>query len=263
MTADDPTTLQSSEKSFAILGALVELGEAGVTELAEYTSYHKSTVYVHLRTLQELAFVTKSGDRYRLTFKLVEYGERIKRGTDAYVNGRDEVDALAEKTGELASLVVPEGERVVVAYSKRGEKVARDFTPEVTVPMRSTAAGKAILAYLPDGRDAEAASTGAHVDAEAADLGEIRRDGFAVTDDRTGANASSVAPPLRKSSRAESRRVPVDVRSVAAPVLRGGAPVGAVSITGPTKRIEGQYLNDVQRQVVATAERIETKLRYE
>lgn len=263
MATQDSTTLQSSEKVFDILDHLVRAGTAGVTEVATQTSYHKSTVYVHLRTLEQLGLVVKSGTTYRPSLKFIEYSETIKQSTDVYTRGHDEVETMARETGELAVLGVPENDDVVVVHAVSGAKAIQDLTAGTRVPAETSAMGRAILAHCEGTTPDDDPGGDPETDPDEADLEAIRRDGYAVTDGDPTIEDPYVAAPVEGESRAESRRVGVDVRALAAPVVHEGVPVGAVSVTGPAKRITGTYQTDIRDRVRNAADLIETRLKYQ
>lgn len=266
MTASDPQTLKSSEKLFAVVDALLELGEAGVTELAAEVPFHKSTVYVHLQTMREHGLVAKSGDAYRLSLQFLTISEAVRNQRDVYRQGKAAVDRLAADTGELALLGVPEHGAVVVAHEARGEKATQNIGVGSRVPIAETAMGKAMLAAVADGDDPPDddafGDAPAAVDGDLADeLEAIRRDGYVVSEDELGEEMPYIAEPDRGRPRSESHRADVRNRTVAAPVHHADEPVGVVTVTGPAKRISDDYLDDVRRQVVNAAELIERKLR--
>jgi DNA-binding IclR family transcriptional regulator len=267
MATEDSTTLQSSEKAFDILDQLVKTGAAGVTDLATQTSYHKSTVYVHLRTLEQLGLVVKSGTTYRPSLKFIEYGANVKQSTDVYTQSHDEIETVAQETGELAILGVPENGDIVVVHAVSGAKAIQELTAGTRLPMETSAMGQAILAHREEDVEGAAAdggpvdtSSGRH---DGTDLESVRYDGYAVTDEDPSVDGPSAAAPVAGESRAESRRVGLDVRAIAAPVVHDGDPVGAVGVTGPAKRIAGGYQTDIRDRVRNAAELIETRLKYQ
>lgn len=265
MVASGPQTLKSSEKLFAIIDGLRELGEAGVTELADHVSFHKSTVYVHLQTMRENGLVEKTGETYRLSLQFVTIAEGIKNQRAVYRQGSAEVDRLAADLGEVACLGVPEDGTVVVIHEAQGEKATQSIGVGSRMPMAETAMGKVMLAFAGDASgDATADDAFAGVrdgdDELDAELEAIRRDGYVVSGDKIGEEMPYVAEPDDGKPRSQSHRAKIRSRIVAAPVRYGGRPVGVVAVVGPEKRVSGDYLDEVTRLVRNTAELVEQKM---
>lgn len=268
MVASGPQTLKSSEKLFAIIDGLRELGEAGVTELADHVSFHKSTVYVHLQTMRENGLVEKVGETYRLSLQFVTIAEGIKNQRAVYRHGSPEIDRLAADLGEVACLGVPEDGTVVVVHEAQGEKATQSIGVGSRVPMAETAVGRAMLAFVDDDATSDESSArpfggelGGNGDDELeAELEAIRRDGYVVAGEKLGEEVPYVAEPDAGKPRSQSHRAKIRNRIVAAPIRYGGRPVGVVAVVGPEKRVSGDYLEEVIRQVRNTAELVEQKL---
>jgi len=264
-----PPVVKSDEKLFRILELLLEKGEAGVTELADETPYHKSTVYTHLKTMREKGLVFKSDGDYRLSLRFLTISERIKTQRPVYEHGHNEIDSLAKETGELAYLAVPENDVVAILHHARGEKATLSVTVGSQVPIGEHPAGKALLAFRSDPDAAEAddpterdPSVDVFVGSDgdrSAELRQARTEGFVVSTDHSG-DGPSIAEPDRSGPRSESHLTEIRNRTVAAPVLREDDPVAAVAITGSGKRISGDYQEAISQQVVRTAAAIERKL---
>lgn len=268
MTARESQTIQSSEKMITIINELTDRGETGVTELANATGYHKSTVYVHLQTLLDNDLVVNRGGSYRLSLQFLTISEQVRDHHPVYDQGWAEIDSLASMTGELAFLAVPENGMVVVVYTARGQKATQSISDGTRVPMISSPMGKVLLAFAPDTDDEDwlAKSTlerdwedklDEDLDAE---LAGIRGDGFYVSADESAKGMPYIAEPEPDKPRSQSHRTDVQNRIVAAPVIRDEVAVASVGVTGSSKRISGEYREQVRRQVVQTAATIEQKL---
>jgi DNA-binding IclR family transcriptional regulator len=224
-------------------------------------------VYVHLQTLSEYDLVVNENGTYRLSLELLAIGEQIRTQRPVYRHGRGEIESLAKETGELACLGVPEDGHAIVLHSARGEKAAQTISDGTKLPMDASPIGKVLLAFgAVDGGDDVALeeSTEAGVPAVdedlAAELATIREDGFCTSADQSVEDVPYIAEPEPDNPRSMSHRTDVRNRAVAAPVLAGDEPVGAVGVTGPAKRISGDYGAEIRTQVVQTAATIEQKL---
>lgn len=224
----------ASAKTLRILEALRELDGARVTELAEYLDINKGTIHHHLSTLEEFEYVTKDGPTYRLGLRLFELGEYTRSQTDVYKVAKPEIDELAEETGEMANLMIEEHGRGVYLYIARGEKAVKLDTKIGTRQyLHTSALGKAILANMSDedfefvldeyGLPAETPNTVTDRSVLEEELDEIRERGVAFDGEE----------------RAEG------IRCVAAPITdQTGSLIGAVSVSGPSSRLKGDWFRD-------------------
>lgn len=257
--------LKSNEKLFRILELLLEKGRAGVTELADETPYHKSTVYTHLQTLQENGLAFKSDGKYQLSLKFLTISERIKNQRPVYQHGHEEIDSLANETGELSYLAVPENDVVTILHSARGEKTTLSVTAGSTVPITEHSVGKVLLAFRSDsdgpGADGSPSSE-VFVDSDGdvpEKLEQARTNGFVISKEHN-ASGPSIAEPDQAGPRSESHLTDVQHKTIAAPVLSDGDPVAVVAVTGLSKRINGEYQERLSQQVVRAAAVVERKL---
>jgi len=167
------------------------------------------------------------GANYRLGPRLAVLGRSYERHFDLVQLARPVLRALAEETGESASLYVIDGtERLVLAREETPREVRYTVTEGQRFPLHAGASGKVLLAFGPAalrrevlGREAlPALAPGTVVDADrlGEELEQIRKAGVAL-------------------SRAERS---ADAASAAAPVFgQRGELVGAVSIAGPVSRL--------------------------
>lgn len=258
--------LKSNEKLFRIVELLLENGSAGVTELADETPYHKSTVYTHLQTLQENGLAFKSDGKYQLSLKFLTISEQIRNQRPVYRHGHEEIDSLADETGELSYLAVPEDDVVTILHYARGEKATLSVTAGSTVPITEHSVGKVLLAFRSDTASSETAEDlSSEVFVDSAEdiseaLEEARNNGFVVAEERDG-SGPSIAEPDQTGPRSESHLTDVQHKTVAAPVLdEDDEPLAVVAVTGLSKRINGEYQERLCRQVVRAAAVIERKL---
>jgi len=222
--------VQAIEKTSRILTALQKLGGAGVTELADELAYSKSTVHHHLTTLQEEGLVVNRGDQYHLGIRLFEFGAFARRQRDIYTVGKPEVDALAEKTGELANLMIEENGRGIYIHIGAGEDAVNLDTSTGTVQYLHTCAiGKAILAEMPPARvdeiiderglPAETSNTVTDPEVLKQELAQIRERGVAFDNEERAESIHCVATSVTDMD---------------------GELLGAISISGPASRMRGE-----------------------
>ncbi|MFC4248342.1 IclR family transcriptional regulator [Natribaculum luteum] len=235
--------IQAVETTCELLNALRERGGAGVSELTRETGYSKATVHAHLATLLENEFVVKRGKRYEISLKFVDFGEFAKNSVAIHDIAKQEVDKLAEQTGEVAQFMVEEHGRGVYLHKARGENAIRtaSYTGE-RKDLHCTALGKAILAQFPrerveeiideHGMPAHTENTITTREELFDNLETIRQENVAYDDEEALSGLRCVAAPI---------------------VYKNGDIQGAISISGPTSRFKDERFRDELAEVVRGA----------
>lgn len=143
--------VKSTLTLFTIIDALRELEAAGASQLAEELGMPKSTVHVHLKTLEEEGYLINEDGEYRFSFRFLELGGETRHQLDAYRVSRAEVDNLPLETGEAAHFGVEERGQRVLLYSSTHDDGVYDNSPDgYYTHLHWTAMGKALLAELSD-----------------------------------------------------------------------------------------------------------------
>lgn len=225
---DEPeTSVRATQRSLDIIEALRDLNGAPLTRISAYVDLPHSTVHNHLSTLVDRGVVIREGDTYRLSLRLLDLGEHTRRRRKVYNVAGPELSDLAEKTGEVVSLVVEENGRGVYLAIARGEHaVPLDTQPGTHVPLHASAQGKSILAHLSDDRvneiierhvlSAETENTITDRDALIAELADIRETGIAYDDAEQFEGVRSVAHAIKDES---------------------GTVIGTLGVSGPRNRL--------------------------
>lgn len=238
--------------SFRILKEIKENGDMGVTEIANTLDIPKSTVFSHLNTLTEEGYLTSENRRYSLSLRFLDLGYRSRSYSDLYKVGEPKVDALAAETGELVNLMTVENQEVVYLYIEIGEKgVKFDTYPGMRSPMYCTALGKAALSQMSseeldeyiEATALERVSENTITDADAlrTELEEVRERGYAFD----------------REERSQG------IRCVAAPITGEDGSLGALSVSGPVVRMQGDWFtSELPEQIVQKTSEIELNLRY-
>jgi len=152
-----PESVAAVLKVFAILQALSERSETGISELSVRLAMPKATVYRFLQTMMTLGYVRQQADseRYGLSMKAFELGAKALQYPDLVDLAKHHMQMLADKTGEtvhLGTLIDSEiiyvhkidSRHTLGMYSKVGRRA----------PLHCTAIGKVLLAWEhPERRD--------------------------------------------------------------------------------------------------------------
>lgn len=223
------------ETSVRILGLLQEMEGAGVTEIANELGTTKGTVHNHLRTLEQHDLVVHDHDgQYDVGLRFLDVAHYAKSRFPIADIVEEEVDKLAEKSGELALFTVEEHWKGVTLYVAYGDKAIR--TP-IYVGRReelyNTAVGKAIMAYKP--RDEIERYIEEYGLTEVTENTITDRDGFLEELEQ-----------IHERGIAYNREEAIHgLVGVGAPVKRhDGMVAGALSIIGPSSRVNDDRLGE-------------------
>lgn len=221
--------IKAIELGCEILEELKERDGARIHELADALDRSEPTIHTYLHTLKEEGYVEKDGYTYRVGLKFLPMGEYARNREELYLAGRDEVDSLADETGEYVHLITAKQGRQIKLYEKYGDKaVATEHhirQREVRQYLHRSAAGKAILAELPinkvdqivDEHGIKEATENTIVGRDALfdELDSIRKRGYATND----------------------QELTLGLRSVGAAIVGPDNRVrGAISISAPLER---------------------------
>jgi DNA-binding IclR family transcriptional regulator len=244
---DDSYPVGAAATAIGVIEALAAGGEMGVTELATELDLSKSAVHKHLTTLERLEYVLGEDGRYRLGLGFLSVGLDARAHLPLYRVGAATVDDLAGTTGEITNLMVPEQGYGVYAYQAEAGRRSREWLCVGSrVPLHATAGGKAILAHLPEER----------VERVLDDLPALTEK-TRTDPDRLHRELDSVRDRGLAFDRGEHRE---GWQCVAAPVL-GTQAIGAITVSGPAKRMGGKTLEeDVAGLVVSASNAIEVAL---
>lgn len=245
---------QSVQRAVAMLEAFTDERPAwSVSDLAETIGLNRTTAYRLLTALERIEYVARdpATDDYRLGSGLIALGARAQRANSVRSVALSEIEALAEGTGETATLEVLSGHEMVIIEEIPGEYVTSGSQHIGSRwPVYATSTGKAILAYLPTDELApflaqpitpltEKTVTSARRLLDY--LAEVRRLGYAVAAEELELGFIAVGAPLLDAS---------------------GRAVAAISLGGTQTRLTDERIPEIGATVRAAARRISRKLGY-
>ena len=145
-----PESVAAVLKVFAILQALGQRNEIGISDLSVKLAMPKATVYRFLQTMKTLGFVRQEADseQYGLGMKLYELGSKALVNPDLIDLAKHHMQMLADQTGEtvhLGQLIDSEiiyvhkvdSRHMLGMYSRVGRRA----------PLHCTAIGKVLMAW--------------------------------------------------------------------------------------------------------------------
>jgi len=227
---------KSLQKALRILVYMGEQApEAGVTELASDLGLTKATVHRLLTTMERFDLIERNADteRYRLGLKLHQLGSRAVESRTLRTEAHRLLVEMSRRSRETVSLATPApGGVICLDRLDSPHTIITVCTPIGSMfPAHSTAAGKAILAYMADD--------------EIEDF--VRRHGlrqftpFTIT--QMAALKENLQLIRRRGYAVDHQELERGLSGVAAPVLSAHERViAAVGIAGPTLRFRGKEL---------------------
>jgi DNA-binding IclR family transcriptional regulator len=197
-----------------------------LSELARRVGLPKSTAFRLLGQLTESGYVTRDGNKYRLSLHVFELGNHHER-TGA--TGLREVAApylggLFQHASFIVNLAVRDGTDILCVDKIHGPRAP--WSPSAVgkrMPALTTSLGKAMLAFGPEDLVRQAMS--ARV---------TRLTPYSVT--APGLLRNQLVKVRDHGVAFDREETALGLTCVGAPILVDGRPVGALSVTGPTGR---------------------------
>ncbi len=244
--------VQSVDRAISVLEILARRGEAGVSEVASEIDVHKSTAFRLLGALEGRGLVEQSADRgkYRLGFGLIPLAGAVSDRLDVTQQGRVVLHRLAAEMGETINLAVLQEHWAVNVDQARGPSTVatHNWIGRLT-PLHCTSSGKVLLAHVPEDRraallaasgmerfTANTVTVAGDLDAE---LARVREDGYAVAAEEYETGLNALATPV---------------------VDRAGAVIAALSVSGPTYRLDEPRIVELAAPLQAGAAEISRRM---
>jgi DNA-binding IclR family transcriptional regulator len=203
------TGLQSVIKSFALIEALVERGEASASELAELVAEPRSSVYRMLATLQQMGMVEPGSRRgvYRPGLGLVRLCGSVLTRFDERQLAMPVLERLRAETKETVHLCLRRGFQAVFIERLPGERAhALAVKLGGVLPLHVGASPRTLLAFEPDSFWNEyfaavpvepwTAKSPANEAAVRELLREVRQTGVSVSDEDVVVGVATVGAPI-------------------------------------------------------------------
>jgi DNA-binding IclR family transcriptional regulator len=205
--------------------------QVGVTEISKGTGLNISTAHRLLHTLVAADYVTQlPAGKYRIGPKVLQLARGMLEHQDLPTAADPIMRQLATETGETIHLLVPDGSHGIYIRRIDSTQRLRVFSPiGLREPLHFSAAGKAIMAFLPEparegilaeGLERKTATTITDSRRLREELSRVRVDSIAF-DDEEGMEGT---------------------RCIGAPIFDHGGVIAGLSIAGPSSRVTLQVL---------------------
>ena len=227
-------------------------GGLGVTEIANQMDINKSSVFRILSTLVQYGYVEqdKESGRYKLGYKFLEISSKLLESMDLREEAKPYLKELESETNEVIHLVVYDEGDVVYIEKLEGNEILRMHSKVgKRAPMHCTSVGKAILAHLPHsemldilerkGMPVHTINTVTEKNQMMQELIDIRKNGFALDLEENEYGITCIAAPIFNHL---------------------GKVIAAVSISGPTIRMNSNRLKQLEPKMISTGYLISERL---
>jgi DNA-binding IclR family transcriptional regulator len=246
-------SVRALEKALTVLEHLSRIEQdVDLATLTQQLDMPKTTLLRLLNTLKKHNFVQQDerSRRYRLGWALIYLGQAANRVFDIVEFIHPYLEKLSRQSGETANLVFLDRNHAVYVDQAVSDSIIRGV-PSVGAPLglHCTAAGKVLLSCQAAERIDETLAhialnpltekTITNLDRLRLELKRVKERGYAVDDEETELGG----------------------RCVAAPVFgREGALVGAISVMGPTNRVNPDTISALSEIVRGAAGEISVAL---
>lgn len=253
MSENRSGALTTVETSLRIVEAIATLEGARVSEISEHLEIPVSTVHGHLKTLHEQSYLTKEGDEYHVGLQFLNHGGQARERKQGYQLAEEKVEKLAAETNERAQFIVEENGRGYYVHTESGEDaVLADARIGKRIYLHDSAAGKSILAQLPESRVHDiidrwglpAYTEHTITDREELfeELEQVREQGYALNIQETHEGLHAVGATVKTYQ---------------------GQVLGAFSVSGPSNRLKGSRLRgEVAEFLRGVTNELELRLSY-
>ncbi|MBB6646714.1 IclR family transcriptional regulator [Halobellus ruber] len=259
MADPDQLTVKTTRTSLEILSTIREADGARVSDIIDAHGMAKSTAHKHLTTLERAGYLTKSGEVYHIGFKFLNLGEYARERWYWFSAVKAAVEELSDRTEEECDFVVDDHGRVITvaeSYHKWAKYGTEDGSKRYRAnigtyyPMHATGSGLAILSTYPRERVETVVDEWGL--SALTDHTITSREELFVELDRTRERGYAVG----------DRYYTEGLRSVGRPVTAAdGTVLGAVSVSGPTYRIDGPVLDrEIPQALAEVVDSLESEL---
>ena len=203
----DVAGLELIAKVDAFMGVLESRGEASAAEIARSTGEPLSSVYRLLQSLTGIGWVDRGWRRgtYRLGLLLLSIGGQLEDKLDVRECALPTLRHLVRTTGTTSFLCVRRDTRAVCVERIEGQAV-RSLAMQLgsSLPLFVGAAPRAILAFLPPAEQRSSLRVSRlpgdpprpEAAAIQADIEQVRRDGYAVSDGDVTPGIAALGAPV-------------------------------------------------------------------
>ncbi len=224
------------------------------SEIARLLNINRSRVFRILKTLEIRGYVDfdPQTQGYRLGLKFLTISESVRERLDLRRESQDVLFELAQKTGDVAHLLVLFGQSAVCIDRYQGENMLQVAAPiGVPLPLYIGASPKILLAHLPSKEREHIIEnlelrpftpyTITDKDELRRCLEQIRKQGYAIDEQDYEKGVYAIGAPVRDHT---------------------GRVVAGITVTVPEVRYDAQRRDKIIQMVVEAAKKVSSRLGY-
>ena len=239
---------QAVARAIAVLKAFSDSHpQLTLADITRATRLNRATAYRLVSALEKEGLVARDrqSEAYRLGPEAIALGARALRANDLRSVSRSELEALAQATGETATLeVLADGEVLILDEVTGHHLVGSAPSIGTRWPAHATSTGKVFLAFqpettLPRSLPQLTDKTITKPDSLRRELARIREQGYAKAAEELELGFTAVAASVRD---------------------HGGQVVAAISVGGPSARLTPDRIGEIAEMVREAADRLSHKL---
>jgi IclR family pca regulon transcriptional regulator len=178
-----------------------------IADIARATELSRAAVRRLLITLELLGYIESSGRKYHLRHRVLHLGMSYLSSSSLATVSQPVVQKITDQFDESSSVCVLEGDEILcVAGAVRRGLMSLDVATGSRLPVHCTAAGRVLLAALPEDQlpahlerielKALTAKTIVSREALARDIRRVREQGFSVIDEELETGIRAIAVPI-------------------------------------------------------------------
>ncbi|MCZ8273443.1 MAG: IclR family transcriptional regulator [Microcystis sp. LE19-4.1E] len=245
LSAQDAGSVQSLERAIAVLRVLADADGLSLTEVARQAELAPSTAYRMLSTLQVAGFaeIHESNQLWFIGVEAFRIGSAFLRRRKLSERGLSIVQNLMLQTGETANIALAERDGVVfVTQAETHEPIRAFFRPGTRGPYHASGIGKAALAFMTNEQR--------HAVLERLTLTRFTPNTLCSVADIE----ANLADTYARGYALDDEERHLGMRCIAAPVFDElGTPIGGVSVSGPTVRVDKVFIEKTAGAVIEAA----------
>ncbi|NDI35130.1 IclR family transcriptional regulator [Chengkuizengella sediminis] len=239
-------TVRAVERALDILLCFTDEIDLGLTEIAEKTGLHKSTVFRLLASLEVKGFVIRDSvtEKYRLGFRIWELSANLSQSDDPATILLPEMERLRDILGETISLYIRDGnERIRIQAVQSKHSIRRVAPIGARLPLYVGASSKILIAFADTDIQENMINEWTElidISAYKDQMAEIRKVGYATSIEERESGVAAVSIPIFN---------------------RSHHLVAALSVSGPVNRLTLENMKEHAGLMIETADRMGKMIR--
>lgn len=249
----EETKVKSLAKALNVLECFtLQTPELGITEISNRLGLYKSNVHSIVSTFEQRGYLERNDqtNKYRLSFKILELSYVVNSNLGLHKIVMPFMQSLSDEVNETVYFAVPkDGAIIYLDGAYPATSFAMRAMAGEKAEMYCTSLGKAILAFLPANEAARALSK----------QSMLRYTSTTITDIETLSKELDVI--RRRGYSIDNMEHEFGIRCVGVPIFNHeGVLAGAMSISGPSPRLEDPVIEEYARKLIMIAQQISVRL---